>query len=138
MLDLSKINNVIHPQRPYRVSCRCNFIIDPLGDKNNINLSFRVKSVTLLKPNEIGRAYVDLFIYKNNIKTAIKKTRLLLEDTDNLLRDLEDWVFQILAKLEFKITEQINDDNAINMINELFEFRRKVREAILSEQIKVH
>lgn len=141
------MQNVFPLKKKYRIAAKCICILNPLGDSKNINLTFYVKSITELKDsrslpnlksNHIGKAYVDLFIYNEDLSNVTKKTRILIEDPDELVEDLQGWVPQIITKLENKITCEINDDNAINMIDTLFDFRMLIMDSIMNKEIQTN
>lgn len=121
----------------YKVTCRIICVIDPLGDKEHINLSLKMGSVIKREPNKLGKAVIELRIYENDISNLKEGFNMTITDEDEKVKTLEGWVPQILSKTEYKITKHINDDNAVNMIEELMKFRYDVREAIMNEPVKV-
>ena len=130
-------NNLPNSIYPFRISAKCIVILEPLRDATNLNITFKVRSVTKMKTKQVGQAFVDLILYLYSLENCYQKRRIRIDDLDNVIQGkLEDWVPQITHEIEKKVLLYKTDENEFNMVNELFNLRKEVKEQIMSTPIQ--
>lgn len=120
----------------YKVAGRVNCIVSPLGDKESVIVTSNINSVIKQPQNKIGRALIDVYVYDEDLKHLNHGWKLDIEDTKNDIKKLEDWINQILIKVECRIMKYITRENWDNMIQNLIDLRFDIRQKILNSEIK--
>lgn len=119
----------------FKVVGRVNCVLNPLGDLETVIITSCINSVIKQPKNKLGRALINVYVYNGDLNHLEHGWELDIEDGQRTIKKLEEWIHQILLKVEIRIIKYITKENWTNMIEGLKQLRVDIRKKILNSNI---